>query len=298
MEYLFALALALLTPAYKVLARLHRHLRVRRGHPPVRTRFTPTTWQVPHGILALLPLDGGFEGDMSFTAPPSWMSSGTFLTDTLFAFEVQNTSTDDFARGFTIREMFISITEVAPLGADERFQPPRSLRQWPSPPIGPVTDFFIDDPGQTVPRIVHVREVPTGPAPLMAASVSAPVPPHGGYYVPAGDCIKFVMRFEFDAPGEYQVRIDLETSESGKESLHNVIEDLRLAQISDVTELNVAEANLDSLTDLGQRLEPARRLVAQHLPPFCPVTDTWYPVEFVPYLPFDYATPTPHPEES
>lgn len=298
MEYLFALMLALVTPAYKVLARLYRHLRARRGHPPVRTRFTPTTWQVPYGILALLPVDGDFEGDMSFTAPQSWVNSGTFLTDTLFALEVQNTSTDDFARGFTIREMFVSITEVAPLGAEEGSQLPRSLRQWPSPPIGPVTKFFIDDPGQTVPRILHVREVPTGPAPLMAASVSTPVPPHGGYYAHAGDCIKFVMRFEFDAPGEYQVRIDLELSESGKESLHNVIESLCLAQIPEVTELNVVEANLDSLTDLARKLAPARRLVAQHLPPFCPVTDTWHAVEFVPYLPFDYPTPTPHAEES
>ncbi len=297
MEYLFALALALLTPAYSLLARLHRHLRVRQGRPPVRTRFIPTTWQVPHGIPALLPPDGDFEGDMSFTAPPSWVRFGTFLTDTLFAFEVENTSTDDFARGFTIREMFVSITEVAPLGLDEASRPLRTLRQWPSPSIGPVTEFFVDDPGQTVPRLIHVREVPTGPAPLMAASVATPVPPHGGYHVPAGDCIKFVVRFDFDVPGEYQVRIDLEISEHGRESLHNLIADLRLAQIPDVTELNAAEGNLDSLTDLAQKLAPARRLVAQQLPPVCPVTDTWYPVEFVPYLPFDYPTPTPRAGE-
>ena len=298
MESLLTLALTLLTPAYSVLARLHRHLSVRRGRPPVRTRFIPTTWQVPHGILALLPVDGDFEGSMSFTAPPSWTRSGTFLTDTLFAFEVENTSVDDFARRFTIREMFVSITRVAPPGADEESAPARSLRRWPVPAIGPLTDFHIDDPGQTVPRIVHVREVPIGPAPLMAASVSSPVPPHGGYHVAAGGCVKFVMRFEFDAPGEYLVGIDLEVSESGKESLHSVIEDLRLAQIPDVTELNVAGTDLGSLADLAQELASARRLVAQHLPPYCPVTDTWYPVEFVPYLPLDYPTPTPHAEES
>ena len=297
MEYLFALVLNLLTPAYAVLARLHRSLRVRRGRPPVRTRFIPTTWQVPHGILALLPVDCDFEGDMSFTAPPSWIRFGTFLTDTLFAFEVENTSDDDFARRFTIREMFVSITRATPLGADEESGRVRSLRRWPGPAIGPLDNFYIDDPAQTAPRIVHVRELPEGPAPLLAASVSTPVPPHGCYHVAAGNCVKFVMRFEFDAPGEYQVAIRLEISESGRESLHSVIENLRLAQIPDVTELAVIDTDLDSLADLAQDLASARRIVADHLPAYCPVTDTWHPVEFVPYLPFDYPTPTPHIRE-
>ena len=306
MEYLFALLLAFITPAYSVLGRLGRYIRVRRGGPPVSTRFIPTTWQVPHGVLALIPADGDFAGDMSFTPPPSWMKSGTFLTDTLFAVEVENTASD-FARAFTVREMFLSITPAAPRMPDGESAPPRSLRRWEPPAIGPLADLYVDDPGQTVPRIINVRELPTGPVPLMAAAVSTPVPPHGGYLVATGNCVKFVIRFEFDEPGEYQIGLQLEISESGKESLHSVVEDLHLAQIPDVTDLNVADVGSDlvyfpseheqgmdsALADLAQELAPSRRFVARHLPVFCPVTDTWYPVAFVPYLPFEYPTPTP-----
>ena len=110
--------------------------------------------------------------------------------------------------------------------------------------------------------------------------------------------MKFVMRFEFDVPGEYQVGICLEIAESGKQSLHSVIDDLRVAQIPDVAEQHADGADLDSLPALAQQLSSARGLVAQHLPPYCPVTDTWHPVEFVPYTPFDHPTPTPRWGES
>ena len=97
-----------------------------------------------------------------------------------------------------------------------------------------------------------------------------------------------------------------------KESLHSVVEDLHLAQIPDVTDLNVADVGSDlvylpseheqgmdsALADLAQELAPSRRFVARHLPVFWPVTDTWYPVAFVPYLPFEYPTPTPRSGES
>ena len=60
------------------------------------------------------------------------------------------------------------------------------------------------------------------------------LPPPGGYRLRTGREIALVLRFFFDAPGEYRVNLRLVLSEGDREWRAELVHDLGLTQVADL----------------------------------------------------------------
>lgn len=290
MEIVITVVLGMLAPLHRLWVKLQRRRSLRSDTAPVRATFKPTYWDSPQGVLALLPPERPeLLGDAdAFDAPRSWLANGTFLTDTAFLLEMENTSTDDFPRTVVITEVIARIERTPePVGSAS----PRVLCRWSPAAIGPL--YEIDDPEQprVLPRVIHFRSIPEKPVLLMQA-MNDPLPPPGGYRLRVGARFVFVFRFEFDVAGEYEVHIELSISESGKARQAEVIAGLGLLHVPNLDDLpseaqhleGTAPAFSEPTADLIAALTEGREQVRQAVSPAAP-TDSNPAVAVVPYRP-------------
>lgn len=290
-EIVITVVLGMLAPLHWLWVKLQRRRSLRSDTAPVRATFKPTYWDSPQGVLALLPperLDLLGDAD-AFDAPRSWLADGTFLTDTAFLLEIENTSTDDFPRTVMITEVIARIERTpGPVGPAA---PQRVLSRWSPAAVGPL--YEIDDPEQprVLPRVIHFRSIPERPVMLLQA-MNDPLPPPGGYRLRAGSRFVFVFRFEFDVAGEYEVHIELSISESGKARQAEVIAGLRLLHVPNLDDLPREAQHLEGtgpafsapIADLTAALTKGREQVRQAISPAAP-TDSNPVVAVVPYRP-------------
>jgi hypothetical protein len=135
------------------------------------------------------------------------------LAETTFELTILNTSTDDFARTFSLREIYLALTEVKPQTA--RVSEASCVYRWRPLPAGgdEVDDPENPDRGE---RLVILGSEHGEPVPLFK-NAWTPVPPYGGYTLKVGREITFPLRVALPGPGD-RIEAMRALEESGQRS--------------------------------------------------------------------------------